>query len=76
MRVLVVPSFFGKPIYVWSGLFLLTLVLFQIGVGLRWIRVNFNWHRWNGKVVIPLVLASHAFFAVAAYFFGVRVQGF
>lgn len=72
----VVPSIFGKPVYVWSGLLLFFLITFQVGVGLRWIPVNFNVHRWNGKFVIPIVILGHAFFAVAAYFFGVKVQGF
>lgn len=72
----IVPSFFGKPVYVWSGILLFILIFFQVGLGLRWISLDFNVHRWNGKVVIPIVIVGHAFFAVAAYFFGVKVQGF
>jgi hypothetical protein len=71
----IVPSLFGEPVYVWSGILLFVLVFLQIGVGKRWIPVDFRFHRWNG-LIIAIVVLGHAFFAVAAYLFGVPVQGF
>lgn len=70
-----VPSFFGKPIYVWSGTLLFLLVFLQIFIGKRWIPLDFRIHRWNG-LVIAIVAVGHAFFAIAVYFFGVKIQSF
>jgi hypothetical protein len=73
--MLVIPSIFGKPLYLWLGLLVGSLVAFQIAVGARWIPVDFKVHRING-FVIGVVGLIHGAVAIAAYVFGVKVQGF
>ncbi len=71
----IIPSYFGTPVYAWLGLLLAVMTGFQIGTGRRWIKLDFKFHRVNG-ILIGIVGAIHAFFAIAAYFFGIKVQGF
>lgn len=72
---LVIPSLFGLPLYLWLGLVVGSMVAFQIAVGKRWIPVDFKVHRING-MLIGLVGLIHGSIAIAAYVFGVKVQGF
>lgn len=72
---MVIPSIFGKPLYLWLGILVGSMVAFQIAVGKRWIPVDFKVHRVNG-MLIGIVGLIHGGIAVAAYFFGVKVQGF
>lgn len=44
------------------GLINLVLVLFQVGSGKRWLKVNFTWHRRLG-VVLLLTAVLHAVLA-------------
>lgn len=71
----VIPSFFGQPVYLWIGMLLGTLVILQVMIAKRWLKVPFVWHRRNGWLIL-FVGFVHGFFAVSAYVFHVPVQGF
>ena len=70
-----IPSFFGLPLYVWIGMFLGILVILQVGIAKRWIKVNMKWHRRNGWLILFTGLI-HGGLGIAAYVFHVKVQGF
>lgn len=71
----VIPSFFGQPLYLWVGMVVGTLVIIQIAIGMRWVKVPFVWHRRNGWLIL-VVGAFHGFLAFSAYVLHVKVQGF
>ena len=71
----VIPSFFGQPLYLWVGLLLGTLVVLQILIAKRWLKVPFVWHRRNGWLIL-FVGMFHGFLAISAYVFHVKVQPF
>jgi hypothetical protein len=65
----VVPFLFGKPVNVWLGLLLAALVIFQVLVGTRVLKLPFAVHRVNGFVILAVV-AIHGFFGYMLWFGG------
>ena len=53
----------GVPIILILGLINMTLILFQLSTGLRWIRVPFRMHRRTGMILF----ISAAFHGILAY---------
>lgn len=70
-----IPSVFGQPVYVWSGMFLGVLVIIQVMIAKKWLPVKFIWHRRNGWLILAGML-GHGILGIAAYIFHVKVQGF
>jgi len=70
---MVIPSYFGQPLYLWIGMLLGALVILQVGLGKKWIKIPFRWHRRNGWLIL-FVGAIHGSLAIAAYVFHVKVQ--
>lgn len=59
---------FGLPIFVWLGITLALLVLLQISVARRIIKLNFNlWHRRIIPITIIIVLIFHAWYGYIVY---------
>ena len=59
---------FGRPVFVWLGLITLLLIILQILVGTRILKLPFFWHR---KVIWVLVITFallHAFYGIWIYF--------
>jgi hypothetical protein len=69
LAVVVVPYLFGKPINVWLGLVLAVLVVLQILVGTRVLKLPFGVHRVNGFVILAIV-AVHGFIGYMLWFHG------
>jgi hypothetical protein len=69
---LVVPSLFGQPIYVWSGIILFLLIIFQIITAKHWLPIDFHYHHWNGWLIFLFAL-GHSSFALAVYLLGAAV---
>jgi hypothetical protein len=69
MFAYLIPSVDGRPINVWGGILLAVLVIFQVLVGTRVIKLPFAWHRVNGFVILVLVLA-HGFLGYMVWFHG------
>ena len=64
-----IPIIFGKPIYIWLGIVLAVQIIFQILSGMNVLKINFKYHRWNGRL-IALNAFVHALFALGIWFFG------
>lgn len=55
----------GLSLILILGIVNLLLIIFQISTGKRWLRVDFNWHRRLGKVLL-LTAVLHAVLALLA----------
>jgi hypothetical protein len=75
LSVTVVPYVFGKPVNVWLGLLLAALVILQVLVGTRALKLPFAVHRANGFVILAVV-AIHGFFGYMLYSGAVLVPTF
>jgi hypothetical protein len=64
-----IPSIYGKPIFVWGGILLGILLVFQLLTGLRVIKVPTSVHRWNG-ISIFTVATAHAVMGLMVWFDG------
>ena len=56
MKALVSTLFLGLPIFAWGGLVVLTLVIIQVLIGAKILKVDFRYHRINGFVILALAL--------------------
>jgi hypothetical protein len=61
-----IPVIWGRPLTVWLGLLLYTLVLLQVLVGARVLKVPFVYHRKAGYLIL-LIGLIHGSMAFAAY---------
>ncbi len=64
------PVFYilGLPIFVWLGIVLAALILAQILIAKRIIKLSFNlWHRKIIPIVILIVLLFHAWYGLSLY---------
>jgi hypothetical protein len=64
------PIFYiwGLPIFVWLGITLAILVLIQMSIGAKILKVNF--HRWHKRIIpilILIVLFFHAWYGIQLY---------
>ncbi|RJQ52489.1 MAG: hypothetical protein C4521_10270 [Actinobacteria bacterium] len=53
----------GLPLFAWFGILLLSLILLQVLMGRRVLKVDFRLHRVNGYVILSVGLV-HAFLAL------------
>lgn len=65
-----IPQIFGLPINIWEGIVLIFLLTFQLLVGLRILKIDFKWHRWNG-ILIFVIAMIHAFLGLSVWIFGI-----
>ena len=56
MKTLVSTIFLGLPIFAWGGLVVLTLIIIQVLIGAKVLKVDFRYHRINGYTILALVL--------------------
>lgn len=62
--------FFGQPIFIWLGILLAILVLVQMSIAKKIIRLNFDlWHRKIIPILIIIVLIFHAWYGLEIYWF-------
>ena len=64
-----VPFLFGKPINVWLGLILAALVVLQVLLGTKVLKLPFAVHRVNGFVILGIVIV-HGFIGYMVWFHG------
>ncbi len=62
------PLIFFRPLHVWLGLVLYALVLLQILIGTRILKIPFWWHKKVIWVVILLVATLHGIYGFQIYF--------
>ncbi len=58
-----IPIILGQPLHLWLGIILFLLVIFQIVVAKRILKVPFKWHRIGGYVILLLAIL-HGFIAI------------
>lgn len=56
IRDIVSIPFFGLPLFAWGGMFTFLLIVLQVLIGARIIKVDFRIHRVNGFVILALAL--------------------
>jgi len=49
-----IPILLGQPLHLWFGIVLFLLIIFQVAVAKRIIKVPFQWHRVMGYVILLL----------------------
>ncbi|MCL5773906.1 MAG: cupredoxin domain-containing protein [Firmicutes bacterium] len=62
------PQIFQKPLHVWLGLFMALLVIIQILVGTRILKMDFWFHRRLFPVIIAIILLFHGWYGFQLYF--------
>lgn len=63
------PLIFSKPLHVYLGMLLFLIVLFQIGIGKRIIKLPFWVHTKIIWKVILIIALIHGFYGFEIYFF-------
>ena len=58
-----IPIILGQPLHLWLGILLFLLVIFQIVVAKRILKVPFKWHRIGGYVILLLAI-MHGLIAI------------
>ena len=58
-----IPIILGQPLHLWLGILLFLLVIFQIVVAKRILKIPFKWHRIGGYVILLLAI-MHGLIAV------------
>jgi len=56
MKEVVSTIFLGMPLVAWGGIVTLTLVVFQVLIGSKVIKVNFKYHRIGGFVILGVAI--------------------
>ena len=49
-----VPIIFGLPLHIWLGFILFVMIVFQVLIGRRIIKLPFKWHRIMGYSILVL----------------------
>lgn len=62
------PIIFGKPLNIWLGFVALFLLLLQISIGKRWIKLPFWLHRKVIWIILLTIVLIHAFYGFQIYF--------
>lgn len=57
-----IPILLGQPLHLWLGILLFLMVVFQILVAKRILKVPFKWHRVVGYLIL-LIAMIHGFIA-------------
>lgn len=57
-----IPILLGQPLHLWLGILLLLMIVFQIVVAKRILKVPFKWHRIVGYLILFVALL-HGFIA-------------
>jgi hypothetical protein len=61
-----IPIIFGLPLHVWSGILIFLLLLLQVGIGKKIIKIPFKWHKRNAVLIVCLAII-HGFAGVSIY---------
>lgn len=61
-----IPIILGAPLHLWLGIVLFVLLVFQILVGKRILKVPFIWHRVTAIIIVSLALV-HGFIAIGLF---------
>jgi len=64
-----VPAIGGKPINIWGGMLLGALVVLQVLLGTKVLKLPFRVHRINGFVILLFALV-HGFLGYMVWFHG------
>ena len=64
-----IPFVFGKPVNIWLGMALAVLVVLQVLVGARVLKLPFTVHRVNGFVILAIAIV-HGFIGYMVWFHG------
>jgi len=63
-----VPILFSKPIFIWLGFLALALLVFEILLGLRVIKLPLKVHTRVMLLILLVIVLVHTVFAVLYYF--------
>lgn len=66
--ILADPIIYAKPLHVWLGFLALLLLLLQISIGLRILKLPFWVHRKIVWWVLLIVVLIHGFYGFEIYF--------
>ena len=58
-----IPIILGQPLHLWLGILLFLLVIFQIVVAKRILKIPFKWHHIGGYVILLLAI-MHGLIAI------------
>ena len=61
-----IPIIFGAPLHLWLGIFLFILIVFQILIGKRIVKIPFTWHRVIAIIILTLAFI-HGFIAIGLF---------
>jgi len=70
--MITIPIIFGLPLHFWLGVTLFIIIVLQVLIGRRTIRLPFKWHRIIGYVILILAaihgaIASGLLFGIFHY---------
>lgn len=57
-----IPILLGQPLHLWLGILLFLMIVFQILVAKRILKIPFKWHRTVGYLIL-FVAIIHGFIA-------------
>lgn len=64
-----IPLLFGKPVNIWLGMVLAVLVVLQVLLGARVLKLPFVVHRVNGFAILAIAVV-HGFIGYMIWFHG------
>ena len=62
------PIIFARPLHAWLGLLTLSLLILQILVGTRILKLEFYWHKKIIWVALLTVALIHGYYGFEIYF--------
>jgi hypothetical protein len=65
--ILRIPILFGQPLFLWLGFVLLVVIVIQIAIAKKMLRIPFRWHRILGYVILVLAVV-HGLLAAGLHF--------
>jgi hypothetical protein len=68
MKTLVATTFLGMPLVAWGGLTVLAVLVIQILIGFRIIKIDFKYHKFVALALLALALVHGT--AALIYIFG------
>ncbi len=61
-----IPIVLGLPLHLWGGMLIFLLLLLQVGIGKKIIKIPFKWHRINA-IAIVILAAIHGLAGISIW---------
>lgn len=62
------PLIFSRPLHVWLGILLFLVLIFQIMIGKKWIKIPFWIHTRINPIILFILTLIHGFYGFQTYF--------